>query len=335
MRNLMPFLNKNKIDKNRIAYLASLTLLFSYLEMILPRFIPFFRFGFSNIVILLAFDLNFPSFFILTTIKSIVSCIFSGTLISPFFIISLFQSIFSGMIMFFCVKILRFKLISVYGISLIGSATSAIIQILLSSFYLGEGTFSILGLMMIFSVFSGILTAFFSQILKIPPETPKLIFDEEKQNNAKFFIFSILILIFAITTLMIKNILILCGFFIFSLIFQKHCKRKIMIIPHLSLWCFVIFSTLIEPNGKILFSIWKWNITQNSLILGIEKSLKLSTVFALSQCITKVKFSGNNLICLVLKYFSGLNKIMQSTNGNIFTKIKVALQAKEINLKEI
>lgn len=335
MRNLMPFLNKNKIDNNRIAYLASLTLLFSYLEMILPRFIPFFRFGFSNIVILLAFDLNFPSFFILTTIKSIVSCIFSGTLISPFFIISLFQSIFSGMIMFFCVKILRFKLISVYGISLIGSATSAIIQILLSSFYLGEGTFSILGLMMIFSVFSGILTAFFSQILKIPSETPKLIFDEEKQNNAKFFILSILILIFAITTLMIKNIFILCGFFIFSLIFQKICKRKIIIIPHLSLWCFVIFSTLIEPSGKILFSIWKWNITQNSLILGIEKSLKLSTVFALSQCITKVKFSGNNLICLVLKYFSGLNKIMQSTNGNIFTKIKIALQAKEINLKEI
>lgn len=331
----MPFLNKNKIDNNRIAYLASLTLLFSYLEMILPRFIPFFRFGFSNIVILLAFDLNFPSFFILTTIKSIVSCIFSGTLISPFFIISLFQSIFSGMIMFFCVKILRFKLISVYGISLIGSATSAIIQILLSSFYLGEGTFSILGLMMIFSVFSGILTAFFSQILKIPSETPKLIFDEEKQNNAKFFILSILILIFAITTLMIKNIFILCGFFIFSLIFQKICKRKIIIIPHLSLWCFVIFSTLIEPSGKILFSIWKWNITQNSLILGIEKSLKLSTVFALSQCITKVKFSGNNLICLVLKYFSGLNKIMQSTNGNIFTKIKIALQAKEINLKEI
>lgn len=334
MRNLMPFLNKIKIDKNRIAYLASLTLLFSYLEMILPRFLPFFRFGFGNIAILLAFDLNFPSFFILTTIKSIVSCIFSGTLISPFFVISLFQSIFSGMIMFFCVKIFRFKLISIYGISLIGSAISAIIQILLSSFYLGEGTFSLLGLMMIFSVFSGILTAFFSQILKIPSETPKLIFKEEKQNGPKNFIFLILILIFAISTLLIKNIFILCGFLIISLILQKICKRKIMIIPHLSLWIFVIFSTLIEPNGKILFSIWKWNITQNALFLGIEKSLKLSTVFSLSQCIANVKFSGNNLICLVLKYFSGLNKIMQTTNGNILTKIKIALQAKEINLNE-
>lgn len=326
----MPFHNKIKIDKNRIAYLGSLTLLFSYAEMILPRFIPFFRLGFGNIAILLAFDLNFPSFFILTCIKSVVSSLTSGTLLSPFFVISLFQSVFSGIVMYFFSKIISKKIISVYGISLIGSSISAFVQILLSSIYLGKGTFSVLGPMLIFSIISGIFTATFSQILKIPSETPSLSFDEEQNKNYKMIIFAIVIFIFAIITLLIKNIYVLIAFFIISLVFQKISKRKILIIPHFSLWIFVIFTSLLEPNGKILFSIWKWNITKDALLSGIEKSLKLSTIFALSQCIANFRFGGNNLISLVLVYFSALNKIMQTTKGNIFVKIKTALQAKDL-----
>ena len=79
-------------NKERIAYLGALTLLFSYAEMLLPRFVPFFRLGLGNIAILLAFELSFPSFLILTVIKAVTSCLMSGTLLSPFFIISLAQS---------------------------------------------------------------------------------------------------------------------------------------------------------------------------------------------------------------------------------------------------
>ena len=76
-------------NKNRIAYLSALTLLFSYAEMLLPRFVPFFRLGLGNIAILLAFDLSLPSFLLLTVFKAITASLMAGTLFSPFFLISL------------------------------------------------------------------------------------------------------------------------------------------------------------------------------------------------------------------------------------------------------
>ena len=45
--------------KKKIAYFASLTLLFSYIEMILPRTVPFFKLGLGNIAMLMALELNF------------------------------------------------------------------------------------------------------------------------------------------------------------------------------------------------------------------------------------------------------------------------------------
>ena len=63
---------ENKI-KQKLAYLTALTLLFSYAEMILPRFLPFFRLGLSNAVILLSLEIEAGPFILLAFLKAIAS----------------------------------------------------------------------------------------------------------------------------------------------------------------------------------------------------------------------------------------------------------------------
>ena len=104
-------------NKASLAYLCALTLLFSYAEMILPRVVPFFRLGLANTVILLALDINFGSFVILSILKATAASLIGGTLFSPFFLISLVQSLVSALVMRFLHKFISKKAISLYGIS--------------------------------------------------------------------------------------------------------------------------------------------------------------------------------------------------------------------------
>lgn len=320
-------------NKNKIAYLGALTLLFSYAEMLLPRFTPFFRIGLGNIAILLAFDLNPLSFMLLTLIKAFASSLMAGTLFSPFFLISLGQSFFSGMMMYLLARLNRKcknKLFSLYGISILGSAVSALIQIFLSTLYLGKGTYSLLGPMLLFSLFSGIITAFFSLILHIPEQAPNLIRKENVEKKQPVLLLALLILSASAAIFMIKNLIILSLALILALILQLISGRKIYIFPHISLWIFVVISTLFIPNGEVLIKIGTFSITKGSLIIGITKALKLSIVSALSQCAASLKPRGDRPLALVLAYFTALSNLFRSSQGNFIQKFKTTLQAQNL-----
>ena len=321
-------------NKKRIAYLSALTLLFSYAELFIPRVLPFFRLGLGNIAVLLSFSLDPASFILLTVIKAVASCLMSGTLFSPFFLISFVQSVISGLFMYGIVKLFRGRLISIYGVSLLGSACSAVIQILLSSLYLGEGTNALLGPMLL----SGIVTAFLSQILHIPEEVPELIKQEkpetsaeiEKKQKTKTICMILAILIASVVIMMLKNIYVLLCALVLSFTAQLLSKRKIKIMPHISLWLFVIISTLMMPQGEVLYTLAGWNITNGALLSGIEKAIKLSALSALSQCLASVRPTGEGILSLSLSYFGGLCKILNSSEGNLITRTRSALCAQTI-----
>lgn len=320
-------------NKNKIAYLGALTLLFSYAEMLLPRFTPFFRIGLGNIAILLAFDLNPLSFMLLTLIKAFASSLMAGTLFSPFFLISLGQSFFSGMMMYLLARLNRKCkniLFSLYGISILGSAVSALIQIFLSTLYLGKGTYSLLGPMLLFSLFSGIITAFFSLILHIPEQAPNLIRKESVEKKQPVLLLALLILSASAAIFMIKNLIILSLALILALILQLISGRKIYIFPHISLWIFVVITTLFIPNGEVLIKIGTFSITKGSLIIGLTKALKLSIVSALSQCAASLKPRGDRPLALVLAYFTALSNLFRSSQGNFIQKLKTTLQAQNL-----
>ncbi len=318
-------------NKNTIAYLTSLSLLFSYAEMFLPR-LGFFKLGLANTVILSSLNLNFSNFALLCFFKSLAGCLISGTLFSPFFLISLGQSILSGFFMyllnFLCKKR---KLISIYGISISGAACSAVFQILFSSLYLGQGTTLFLGPLLAFSIFSGIFTAFICVKLNLENLAENKSFDDlescveenfSRKKRLKSFFMILGILLFSVAIFCVKNIYVLAGFFLIVLILQIISGRKILILPHIFLWLFVILSCIFIPEGKILFKIGKFSITQGALFTGIRKSLQLSASFSLSQCTTKIRFSSNSIIALTFKNFSKMTKNFNETKGNFFTKIK-------------
>jgi len=332
------------VNKKRIAYLSALTLLFSYAELLIPRFVPFFRLGLGNIAILVSFSLNPLDFLLLTVIKAVASSLVAGTLFSPFFVISLAQSVVSGFVMYCIAKVFHGRLISVYGISMTGSACSALIQILLSSLYLGQGTMALLGPMLLFSLFSGLVTAWLSVVLHIPQETPELVGNASHKNNTlnqgddspgpqgkgRAITAVLLLLLASLFIFTIHNLYVLAGAFVVCVIAQICTGRRFKIIPHLSLWLFVIISTLLVPQGQILCSIWKWNITQGALLRGMEKCLKLSAVSALSQCAASIRLQGNGIVALALAYFRGLSKIMNESQGKLIHRVRTALSAESI-----
>ena len=325
-------------NKASLAYLCALTLLFSYVEMILPRIVPFFRLGLANTVILLALDINFGSFIILSILKATAASLIGGTLFSPFFFISLVQSFVSALIMRFLYKFISKKAISLYGISVVGSAVSAIVQIILASLYIGKGTFALLGPMLIFNTASGILTAFFSEKSGIK-ESISLIENDSQKIELQIQIseseisyrplvqifFSILLIAASVSIFFIKNLIILAIALVISLLAQKLSKRKILILPHISLWLFVFISALFIPNGKVLFKLWNISVTQGALLIAAQKSLTLSTVSALSQCAVSLKPGKNTLLGQSLAFYRIMSDRFRKAEGSIIKKINYAL----------
>lgn len=316
-------------NRNRIAYLGALTLLFSYAEMLLPRFVPFFRLGLGNIAILLAFELNLPSFLLLTIIKSITASMMAGTLVSPFFLVSIAQSVASGIAMYGLYRI-KGKWLSVYGISMFGSAISAVVQLYLSSLYLGKETLALAAPMLFFSVAAAIVTAFLSKALKIPEDSPAFTVQETEGNSKKAIILVLLILIAAVTCFMLNNLYILAGALVLAFIFQKISGRRIMLMPHISIWIFVMIVSLLTPSGKVLYKIGNFSLTQGAIILGVTKSLKLSIAAALSQCAAALRPSSKSLIGLTLAYYRGLLDNFRKQEGKFIKRLQNTLSAEEL-----
>lgn len=333
----MPSQNR---PRDYIAYLGALTLLFSYAEMLLPRTIPFFRLGLANTVILLALRLRFRDFILLVVVKAIASSLMTGILFSPFFVLSLTQSVSSGIAMYVLFHAVRHlgqtgqKLISLYGISMVGAFASVSAQIWVASLYLGEGTYALFGPMMIFSLFASVLTAFLALHLHVPHKAPTLLKRSSVETDTPRIPAKALVAIIAtaaIFTLAQSNLYVLAACFALSLVAQKISGRRIMLLPHISLWIFVIAANILTPSGRVLASISGFSFTEGALLVGIEQALKLSAVSALSQCAASIRPKGNSLVARSLAYFRGLSNKLRDTEGNILKKVRAALSATEVS----
>ena len=326
-------------NKNELAYLCALTLLFSYAELILPRILPFFRLGLANTVILIALDLNFTSYLLLSILKATAASLTGGTLFSPFFMISLLQSLASALVMRLLYKVISKKLISLYGISVAGSAVSAFIQILFTSLYIGAGTFALLGPMLIFNTISGILTAFFCEKSGIKESYNYIEENSAKQTGYSDFVaneksarkglqifFAAILITASVSVFFIKNLILLAFVFTISLLAQKLAKRKIFLIPHISMWFFIFISAVFLPNGKVLCKIWNFSITEAALLMGLQKALTLSTVSALSQCAVCLKPGRKTLLGLSLDYYKIMSDRFRNAQGSLIARITSALR---------
>ena len=337
---------QNSFRRQKLAYLTALTLLFSYAEMILPRFIPFFRLGLANVVILLCLEIDLSSFILLTLLKAFAASLMGGTLFSPFFIISLLQSLASSLVMRLLFKLLRKalnkKLLSLCGISVLGSAVSAFVQLALASIYLGQETMALLGPMLLFNTASGFLTAVFALLLieeglqkKLELGNQLKIQEDDEENsfqNNKFFLnqplqifFALFILLASASLFFIKNLYLLTVFFIISLVLQALSKRKIFWLSYLSLWLFIFLTAFFSPNGKVIFKLGSLSLTQGSLLLSLQKALVLSSVSALSQTAAHFHPSKESLLGMSLEYYRRMNKKFREEKGSLLKRLLSSL----------
>ena len=196
---------------------------------------------------------------------------------------------------------------------------------------------------LIFNSASGLLTAFLSQVLRFPNETPKIIKEsgikEKTEENAKRrfslrpkgtlanIITAVIIVVFAIGIFFVRSIPILLAFLALSLFVQFLGGRKIKIFPHIGLWIFVLASCLFSQSGKVIFKFWRFSITYGSLLLGIEKAIKLSAVSALSQYATVIKISNDGIFGLTHAYYKALSDCFRTTDGSLLKKLKKTLSS--------
>ena len=147
--------------------------------------------------------------------------------------------------------------------------------------------------------------------------------------NYKFFL-SILFIPFV---LLVNNIFVsfsVCFlFFILILI----TKKKVRLLPSLLLIISIVFFSILQPSGKLLFSVANFHITLGSILLGLEKSFKLLSMVYISQYAINKNLKVNGRMGMffneILAYFDKL-----TTSGKSFN-IKNSIESIDKILLEV
>lgn len=281
-------------SKTRLIYLSAFALLLSSIEYLIPKPLPFLKIGLANLPILLGSSfLPFGELILLSISKSIVQNIISGTILSPFFIITFISTLFSSIFMFISYKSLRAS--TFIGISVIGALINNLIQITLSAIFIyGNSIFIALPVVMGLGIISSILLGIFANILNeksiFIKKAKYLELDEIKNtstkaniNKTKNIFITITAFSFIIFSIIFENILYLSILLGLSFFLQLYSGRKIKfsysIILFLSMLVFAIF----DKQGKVIFSFSIIEITLDSLIIYFNKAIRIIIIIAVSQ----------------------------------------------------
>ncbi len=139
-------------------------------ESFIPHPLPWVRFGFGNIVVLIAlYLLGFRTSFLIALMKSLIGALIVGNLLSPAFLFSIAGSISSVLVMALVLAIPRTPF-SPFGISIIGAVSHNLAQLVIAAL-LFIGLREVLFLFPVFIVISmitGSITGFIALFVLRP-----------------------------------------------------------------------------------------------------------------------------------------------------------------------
>lgn len=263
---------------SRVSFVVALSLAFATLETALPH--PFyFRYGFAYIPLLIFAPLfSFSEWCVIVLFKILISAVFSLSLFSIGFFLTLFSSIASGLVIygFSRLKARGKRLFSALGVSIISSFASVSVQFLLSYFLLFRKlSVFLLAPLLLTSLLSSIAVGFIALSFEKRLITDFNNRDELLQNETDMFSYH----------LRMKTVVAL----LFSLLF-------IILL--------IFISSLISPEGDVLSKVWIFTIARVSLMNAVYKSAVIIALFLISfivslVCIKKGKFKN----ALVFKYY--------------------------------
>lgn len=305
------------------AYLASLALFFAAAENALPRPLPFFKLGLSNIALLLALSrLNFKDYLKLVFSKWLLSSLISGTLLSPFVLMSLASNLSSALVMYIIYHLLYPRL-SLYSISALGATASALSQLAVSSLILSSSVFNLTTAMVLLSLASSLFTAFVAYRLRLPEKVPSLeVAEGTKVSNVALSLYLVAIILCCFTSSSFA--LAIC--FVLALALCLSCKRKIMWSIYLFSFLSILIFNLLTPSGKVLFLF----VTEGALAQGVRRGLYIITLVSISQSFAALRFCPSSFFSAIIARASAFSYAFSLTSGPIADRITDTLALKEI-----
>lgn len=280
------------------------------IEYAIPKPIPFMRLGIANMGIMLSlYVLPIRQVLFLTLIKVFLQALISGTFFSYIFIFSFVGSFASVFAMLLSKNIFKSK-ISFLGICFSGALANNLSQILLSYLMIFKSSTSFIAPILLISGFvSSIVLGTLTQKFVKDSSWYKMILTEDVNNVSDLENIDSQINLSAIKK-------------------TKTTNRKILknLTSSFVLLLSIIFFSLLVPNGKLLFSIGSFKITQESLFLGLRRGLILILSIYVSKIIVSklppLKGRFGKFINMILLYFKELTSFEKENSGkNIIKKL--------------
>lgn len=310
----------NKINNPQLVpLLAGLTFFCASLELLVPKFVPFFRLGLANAVLLVATKLLGAKLFcLLLLVKVLGQAVISGTLFSYVFIFSLVGTFASGTICYVLANTLHEK-VSFAGISCAGAFASNCSQLLLAYFFVfGKSVMLFAPLVLLFglitSILIGVFTAMFvkqsqwytslfsnsdSGAISHESEKTKAVFDltereclkakisEHEKLDAKIFCVKIGVAVLLFAGMAIaQNIFFTASVFLIAIFLCIASKIKINGRAFFIFSISVLLTNIFQMNGKLLFEFMQIKITDGAIIAGLEKIAFFQSMLLFSKWVS-------------------------------------------------
>ncbi len=286
---------------NQLSFFSALCLFLSAVEYAVPKPLPFMRLGLANLPILLAVK-KMPAgwVMVLVLLKILLQAFISGTLLSYVFLFSLAGSLASGIAIVLLHALLKkTDAISFVGLSLAGAMANNAAQILCAKYIMfGENVRYIAPLLLVSGLVTGLCLGLFACLFEqhsrwyaecsedfseismyAVTESPK------KRLNYKGLVaivaFIPCLFMLYVGTLGMEWCMV--AFFFAVLLIVR--KGRVRIVPSVIVIVSVTLMALLSPDGKVLYELGNWRITEGALKNGLHRSgILVGMVFA-SSCI--------------------------------------------------
>ncbi len=324
--------------ERKIAFVAAVTLLLSTLEYLIPKPLPFLKLGLANLPLLIILDsFSLKAYGITLLLKAIGQGMVSGTLFSYLFFISLAGTLSSGLIMKTLKTVLKEK-VSLVGCSIAGAFASNIAQLEVASLVAyGPSIWIAAPLMLTLGLVSSLVLGLSAELYLQKGSLPKALREaslelavpvtEEARHYLTVTVASLVCMIAIIVT---EGLPFLASVTVLMYALQIISGRKLRLLPPLMLLLTLLLLSLFEPNGKVLLTLGTTAaFTEGSLILALQKALRLMSLLAASQCLVasnpKLKGKAGAILVLTLAYFGILSTSFRSTSGSLIERVDQTL----------
>lgn len=300
-----------------VPFFSALCMFLAAVEYAIPKPLPFMRLGIANLPVMLSLSvMKKRETILLILFKVLAQSLITGTLFSYIAVFSVAGSFASGLGMMCIYALFGKNKISNMGLSLGGALANNAAQILMAYlFFFGENTKYIAPVLLLVGTVSGLILGLFANAFcnksewykrlmegQFSPETfATEISETQTESKTAKIQFIIALCLFPIFMLLQKILAIVChkiginltpaasvkavwicaAIFLVMTLIKKH--GKVRILPSVFLTIFITLFALLTPNGKILYSIGNFRITEEALLTGLQKSARLVGMVFLSQ----------------------------------------------------